>query len=138
MGGPPNPQFGELVKDIHLLREPNTGAYVPARSLFSWAKTVIQESTGYYSYKGTLTLDPPLVESVTWMVFPEPIVFCCQQVQTKEFFDGQVILVNALLLTVDNSLYSLLMSIYIKKCISGGFFLSVATGNQPNIARTAK
>lgn len=80
VGGPPNALLGELVKDIHLLREPDTGTYVPARSLFSWMKLALQANKGYYSYNGSLTSQSPRVECVTWLVFPQPIVFCCQQV----------------------------------------------------------
>jgi len=82
-GGPPNPVFGTLVRDLPLIREADTGVYVPAESLFSWIKPTVQEAKGYFSYKGTLTLYPPFVEAVTWIIFPEPVIFCCQQ--SREF-----------------------------------------------------
>ncbi|XP_046677187.1 uncharacterized protein LOC124365259 isoform X2 [Homalodisca vitripennis] len=79
VGGPVNPHFAELVKDMPLLREANSGTYVSAESIFSWIRPTIDSAKGYYCYKGSLTNSPQYIDNAIWMVFPEPVLFCCQQ-----------------------------------------------------------
>uniref|UniRef100_A0A1B6MLQ1 Alpha-carbonic anhydrase domain-containing protein n=1 Tax=Graphocephala atropunctata TaxID=36148 RepID=A0A1B6MLQ1_9HEMI len=81
IGGPVNPQFAELVKDIRLLREADSGTYVPAVAIFTWMKPAIDSAKGYFCYKGSLTNSPQSIDNATWLVFPEPILFCCQQIK---------------------------------------------------------
>ncbi|XP_054276138.1 uncharacterized protein LOC128995220 isoform X2 [Macrosteles quadrilineatus] len=79
VGGPPHTMLDHLIKGLLSIKEAGQKEKVPVESLFSWINKTVEEAKGYFSYKSTMTSEPPYVEAVTWIIFEQAIIFCCQQ-----------------------------------------------------------